>query len=112
MVDANRVEYLDCCKEPALVNVKSVYESSHDSESLLQCQHCGAFWFFRFHEYISFVSDDDQTVWYSPLSPEEGKCILESQDRPDLSFLSERPSFMEDRQGVKRVHGQPTDPWL
>jgi hypothetical protein len=60
---------------------------------------------------VSCVADDDLTVWYSPLTEEEALAILKSQERPDLSFLSSRPSFMEDAQGVTRVKGQPADPW-
>jgi hypothetical protein len=111
MAEADRVNYLDCCQQPALITVKSVYASDHDAEALRQCQSCGAYWFYRFHEHVTFVGDDDLTVWYSFLTPEEGTRILEARDRPDLSFLSEKPSFLEDGQGVKRVQGQPIYPW-
>ncbi len=108
----HQVEYLDCCAMPTVVTIKQVYEATHDCEALCQCQNCGTYWFYRFHEYVNFSGgDDDLTVWYSLLTPEQGRLILDSADRPDLSFLSERPSFMKDDSGVQRVHGQPIYPW-
>ena len=108
----HQAKYLDCCATPTVVTIKQVYEASHDSEALCQCQNCGAYWFWRFHEYINFSGgDDDLTVWYSLLTPEQGRLILDSPERPDLSFLSERPSFVKGDGGVQRVTGQPTHPW-
>ncbi|MBF0103555.1 MAG: hypothetical protein HQK77_21870 [Desulfobacterales bacterium] len=108
---AEAVPYLDCCNQPVLKTVKSLYSSNHDSEALRQCQNCKRYWFYRFSEYVSYITDDDLTVWYSSLTEEEAETILNSQDMPDLSFLSNRPSFMKDAEGVKQVHGQPTRPW-
>jgi hypothetical protein len=108
----HRAEYLDCCSTPTVVTIKQVYGASQDCEALCRCQNCGAYWFYRIHEYAnSSGGEDDLTVWYSLLTPEQGKLILDSSGRPDLSFLSERPSFMEDAGGVQRVKGQPTYPW-
>lgn len=102
--------FLDCCVNPKLKLVKIVHESGHDDESLHQCQSCGGYWFYRFAEYVSFHGDDDITVWYSPVTPEEAKTIIESTDRPDLSFLLNRPGFMKDDNGVTRTAGQPDRP--
>jgi len=111
MRDDKRLDYLDCCEDPSLINVKKIYESTHDVEILRRCQNCGKYWFFRFHEYVSFHGDDDITIWHSPLTDEEAKTILNSKERPDLSFLRNRVSFMEDNEGVRKVKRQPDYPW-
>jgi hypothetical protein len=111
MPEADVVIYLNCCQKPALLTLKGIYASNHDAEALRRCEGCGAYWFYRYHEYVTFDGEDDWTVWYSPLSPEEGVGILAAEDRPDLTFLQERASFMEDREGVRKVPGQPTQPW-
>lgn len=92
-------DYLDCCTRPDLEAVKTIYSSSHDSETVRQCRNCGRYWFHRFHEYVSFDGPDDITVWDSPLTMDEAQSILGAEGRPDLSFLKERPSFMSDRNG-------------
>ena len=103
--------FLDCCANPRLQLVKTIYESSHDDESLHQCQNCGGYWFYRFSEYLSFNNGgDDITVWYSPITTDEAQVIIESESRPDLSFLRNRPGFMKDDQGVHRTGGQPDRP--
>lgn len=108
----HQADFLDCCSSPSVVTIKTVYDSYHDLEALCQCQSCEAFWFFRFHEYVNFDGgDDDLTVWYSLLTPEQGQLILQAAERPDLDFLARRPSFVKDDQGVRRVEGQPTYPW-
>ena len=105
-------DHVDCCQQPKLDTVKSLYQGRHDCEALRQCQHCGAFWFYRYHEYVTFVSDDDDwTVWYSMLTDEDAKQIQEAQERPDLGFLAQRPGVMIDKEGVRKVSGQPSDPW-
>ena len=103
--------YLDCCDRPQVVDVRLIYEEPHDCETLCQCKTCGAYWFWRFNEWVNFSGgDDDWTVWYSGLTPEQGKLIMEAQARPDLSFLSAAPAFRKDATGVARVKGQPTYP--
>lgn len=103
--------YLDCCDRPQVVTIKSLYLESHDSEALCQCQTCEAYWFWRFHEVINWSGgNDDWTVWYSWLTPAQGKLIVDAQERPDWGFLSTAPSFVKDTEGVKRVTGQPTHP--
>ena len=97
--------YLDCCEDPSLITIKNIYQSEHDSEALLQCENCEKYWFYRYNEYR-----DDWTVWYSLLNNDDAKLILNSKERPNLDFLSNRTSFMEDAEGVKKVQGQPTYP--
>jgi hypothetical protein len=107
MAEANLVSYLNCCLRPMLLTVKGLSASNHDTEALRRCEGCGAYWIYRYHEYVTFDAEDDWTVWYSLLSPEEGERVLEGEERPDLTFIRDRPSFMEDRQGVKQVPGSP-----
>ena len=105
-------DYLDCCASPSLETLLTVYESSHDDELLRRCKSCGAHWFYRFHEDISFTGGDDRiTVWYSPLTPDEAERIRQSGGRADLTFLSSRPSLVSDEHGVRRVAGQPSEPF-
>jgi hypothetical protein len=110
--ETHNAPYLDCCADPQVASVRLVYQECHDMETLCQCQNCGVYWFWRFHEYVSFTDeDDDWTVWYSRLTPEQGRLILEAKERPDLPFLSDAPSYVKDRTGVRQVTGQPTYPW-
>ncbi len=111
MADVDPVGYLSCCRQPALLTVKAISASNHDAEALRRCEGCGAYWFYRYHEHVTFDGEDDWTVWYSPLSPEEGARILAAEERPDLTFLQKRACFLEDREGVKQVPGQPAHPW-
>ena len=107
------VPYLDCCRQPVLETIKSLYQSRHDTEALCQCQNCQRYWFYRFSEYVTFGDDgDDLTVWYSPLNKQEAQTILQSEERPDLSFLNTRTSFMEEAGNVRKLDGQPCEPWF
>jgi len=60
---------------------------------------------------MHFDRADDQTAWYSPVSPEEAQSILVSQGRPDLKFLLNRSSFVEDDKGIRQVSGAPDEPY-
>jgi hypothetical protein len=105
-----KVDYLDCCSNPDLEGVKVLLDTNREGESLCQCKTCGAYWFHRFLEIMKFDRPDDQTVWYSPVTEEEARRILDAEGRPDLGFLLTRPSFQVDDQGVRHVSGQPDKP--
>jgi len=108
-----KVPYLDCCAMPNTVTIKTMYDESHNTECLCRCQNCGAYWFWRWHETINFSGgDDDLTVWYSRLTPEQGRLILEAKERPELKFLSDAPTFIENRGVVRQTTGQPTGPFV
>lgn len=105
------ISFLDCCHDPQLQALRVLYESTHDLESLQRCTGCGAFWFYRFHEWVNYCGgDDDLTSWYTQLTDDDGRRLLRQGDRPDLSFLAGCPSWMDDRDGVRRVAGAPTGP--
>jgi hypothetical protein len=107
-------DYLDCCRTPELRGLRSLYESAHDAESLEQCASCGTYWFYRFHEYINWSGgEDDLTSWYTALTTDEGERLRDTTDRDaeDLSFLTTRPSWLDDNDGVRRVNGAPDHPW-
>ena len=104
--------YLNCCSNPYLKRVKTLYEKSHDCEWLDQCINCKSYWFHRFHEYVDYhEGNDDITEWFTLLKNEEAKEIIESKERPILQFLEKRESIMVDESGIKVVKGQPTFPW-
>jgi len=105
-----KVDYLDCCSNPDLEKRKVLLDTNRESESLYQCKTCGAYWFHRFLEIIKSEGPEDQIVWYSPVTKEEARRILDAEGRPDLSFLLTRPSFQEDDRGVYQVPGQPDKP--
>lgn len=102
--------YLDCCSTPQPETVKALYKGRHGVEALQQCKKCKQYWFYRYHEYVTF-ENDDWTIWYSVVDDQEAQSILKASGRPDLSFLKNKPSFMEEEKGVKKVTGQPTEPW-
>ncbi|MBI1944928.1 MAG: hypothetical protein HYS27_04485 [Deltaproteobacteria bacterium] len=110
---ASDESHLGCCDRPALDTVKTLYEKSHDTEELRRCTRCGASWFWRFHEHVNFDDDDsdEQTVWFTRLTEEEGRRLGSGAERPDLEFLREREAIQIDNRGVRRVRGQPTGPW-
>lgn len=105
------VNYLDCCSDPNLRDVKILLDTNRESESLCQCETCGAYWFHRFLEIIHFDREDEQTTWYSRVRPEEAQSILDSEGRPDLKFLLNRPSFVKDYRGLRRISAQPDEPY-
>ncbi|MBW8699539.1 hypothetical protein MBT84_08045 [Streptomyces sp. MBT84] len=110
----NTPDFIDCCRTPELGVVRTLYESHHDMESLQQCASCGTYWFHRFHERIDWTSgDDDLTSWFTALTDEEGARlrIMTEGRNEDLSFLTTRPSWMDDHDGVRRVDGAPDHPW-
>ncbi len=111
-LDVREEDYLNCCASPSLATVRALYESCHDDELLRRCTGCGAYWFYRFHEDISFSGGEDRiTVWYSPLTPDEAERIRQPGGRPDLAFLLGRPSLVSDEHGVRWVAGQPDEPF-
>jgi hypothetical protein len=108
-----RRDYLDCCEQPDLKAVRTLYQASHDLEALMRCTRCQAPWFYRFHEYVTFLGPDDLTSWFTRLDEEEAERLQAVQDRDalDLGFLETRPSWMHDDQGPRQVPGQPRRPW-
>jgi hypothetical protein len=108
-----RTDYLDCCEQPTLKVVRTLYEASHDLEALMRCAHCQTPWFYRFHEHAAAPDGDDLTSWYTRLTDEEAKCIqsTEDPDAVDLGFLETRQGWMHDERGPRQVPGQPSHPW-
>ncbi len=96
---------IDCCTQPALSKRRVLHDSSHASETVVQCA-CEAYWFHRFHEWSNFDGPDDLTTWYTRLTAAEAERLL-TADKPDLGFLPTKPSIMVDANGVQRVDGQP-----
>ena len=102
----------NCCANSDLATIRVLYEESHDFEAHKRCKSCGAYWFYRFHELVNFGGgQDDITTWLSPLTDDEAHIILNSPERPDLSFLQTRRSIMEDDNGKKWVNYAPDHPW-
>ncbi|MFF0493441.1 hypothetical protein ACFYTQ_30855 [Nocardia sp. NPDC004068] len=110
----NSSSFLDCCREPRLVRIRTLSESSHDLAALQRCTSCAAYWLYRFHEYTDWASGvDDLTSWFTRLTDEEGTRILGAaeHEQTDLSFVRRRTSWLNDRDGVRRVKGAPHQPW-
>jgi hypothetical protein len=108
-----RTDYLDCCSQPTLKVVRSLYQEDHDAEALMRCAHCQTLWFYRFHEHAAAPGGDDLTSWFTRLNDEEAERILTTEDPHalDLGFLTTRQSWMHDDEGPRQVHGQPGHPW-
>jgi hypothetical protein len=100
-----RTDYLDCCDQPALEVVRTLYQASHDLEALMRCARCQTPWFYRFHEYVTFVGPDDLTSWFTRLNDEEAERLQAAEDGTavDLDFLETRPSWMHDDRGPRQV---------
>lgn len=106
--------HLKCCDANNLETVKVLYDKLHDSESLERCSSCNAYWFHRWHEYADFAADTEtNTDWYTQLTDEEGRALLNSAERLDLGFLrlGQRPAVCIDEKGAHEVDGQPEFPW-
>jgi len=103
------VEFLNCCPNPDIKTIKSVFEGAHDEEALKKCNHCGVYWFFRFHEYW-----DDYTTWHTKITDEEAETILQNQDRRklNLAYLCKRESIRWEDGEVTVTKGQPGDPFI
>ena len=115
MIDVNPSSdgFLDCCAEPRPEASRLLYESTHDQEALLRCASCSAWWFYRFNERVDWLAgDDDLTSWWSRLSDDEATSLVGAPLRADidLSFLRERPSWLDDRAGPRKVTGAPEHP--
>jgi hypothetical protein len=107
-------KHLTCCGRPRLVLQKTLYDKSHDSESVERCASCGVNWFHRWHEMMNFDGGADfMTDWYTRLTDEEGRTLAAAEGRPDLAFLGlgKRPAICVDEDGAKEVTGQPEWPW-
>ena len=95
-----------CCKSPE--TIKTLYESKHEIWAVRQCRECGQYWLYQYHEYDTFT-DGDGTTWYTLLTKSEAEKLL--KEKPDLSFLKDKKSYMEDCSGMRIVKGAPTEPW-
>lgn len=105
-----KTDLVDCCGNPDTQVAQELHESSHDSERVLRCGHCGAYWLWRMNEVVSFTdAPDDLTVLYWRLTEDEARRLLESRV-PDASFVSGRPAFVRDRRGVRRSAAQVRPP--
>jgi len=106
---AFEVEYLDCCTRPLLDVAKRLTTDDHDRQSLCRCESCGAWWLYRFYEYIHFDVDlpDDQITWFVRLTEDEAQAVLRSDGYPRLPPLAERPCFRMDERGIAITDGFP-----
>lgn len=100
-------EHLNCCAEALPVTRRTLLDTTHESEELRECEGCGAWWFYRYHEYVG-DSGDSATQWYSLLTAGQAASVLETEGQPDLTFLTDCATFMRDQNGVRSVAGQPT----
>jgi hypothetical protein len=104
--------FLDCCDAASLETVRLLYESYHDLEALQVCTCCKTYWFYRFSEWVNFSGgDDDLTSWYTRLTTDEGTTLAHAdRNTVDLAYLRARSSWMDDRDGARRVDGAPDHP--
>ena len=105
-----KVSYLDCCSATDLEAVKVILDTNRETEALCRCKHCRQYWFHRFLEIMKFDGPDDQTTWYSRVTAEEAEIIMGAAGRPDLAFLTSKPTIVKDDRGLRRVWGQPDKP--
>ena len=106
-------KHLKCCVQPKLATLRNLYDGPHDSEHVRQCTSCGASWFQRWHEEVSFDGGaDSSTDWYTRLTDVERDGLVAAVGRPDLAFLGlgKRPAICVDEHGVREVVGAPGNP--
>ena len=101
---------VDCCTTPTLEVHRLLLDRSHNTEAVERCSACGASWFYRWWEHVSFDGPDEATSWYTRITDAEAATLIAAPEHPDLAFLrlDERPSIMIDDRGVHRVPGAPT----
>ncbi|MDI2129639.1 hypothetical protein [Yinghuangia seranimata] len=107
-------DFLDCCTAASVERVRLFSSGNHGVESLMRCASCGAYWFYRFHEYPDFATgDDDLTSWWSPLTADEGALLHHAErfEGVDLGFLRTRRSWIDDNGAVGKVPGAPDHGW-
>jgi hypothetical protein len=90
--------FLDCCKHPSTTAVRVLDESTHDLDSLLRCNTCATFWFYRYHENIDWDGNGDVHLsWWVKLTDAEAIQLRDAPEphRDDLSFLTARDRWAD-----------------
>ena len=108
----NPADYLDCCPRPDTAAVRTLSQGNHDLDALLQCRSCATFWFYRYHEDIDWYGHGDvQLSWSVRLTDTEALLLRATPDhtREDLSFLIDRPRWLDCDDVVYRVDPPPPE---
>ncbi len=112
LIDVN--QFLNCCSNPNLQTIKTIYSSSHDAEWLDRCVECSSYWFRRFHEWENWSGgSDDLTTYYTRISDQESKIIISANNREELnlSYLEKRESIVDENGNISVTKGQPSYPY-
>lgn len=108
---ASEVKELNCCASPALAPLRTLIDTSHDTESVSRCGTCGAHWLSAWHEYLTFGPDGDLSwTWYARLSENESAALLLTSGVPDHQFLRGRLVVLvhhSDKGRVELLDGPP-----
>jgi len=105
------VEFLDCCELTELLARRILLDTTHESEVLHECQKCGAWWFYRYFEIVSYDGDDRVTQWYNRINGDQAAQIMAEEGRVNLDFLAGSPGFRIEGGRVSPVEGQPSYPF-
>jgi len=105
-----KLEYLDCCKEPLLETVIRFRWSSHETESIRRCCHCGQHWYYLLHESCHQDASFDHIVWCCCLTVEEIRLLADSPRQGCYSLIDQKTGFLRDDEGVRTDARRPAIP--
>ena len=104
-----KLEYLDCCKEPVLETMKPLRGVSHETESVRQCRHCGQHWYYFLRETLHSGTSLDRIVWCCRLTAEEAGLVAASSHQERHLLVDQRLGILRDDEGVRKDAPRPPD---
>jgi hypothetical protein len=102
-----KLEYLDCCKDPLLETVKHLHKSSHETESIRRCRHCGQHWYYVLHESRRSDPSFDHIVWCCCLTAAEVALLSGSPHQKCHSLIDQKTGILRDDEGVRKDARRP-----
>ena len=97
-----KLEYLDCCKEPLLETVTPLRRASHETESIRRCCHCGQPWYYLLRESHHSNASFDRVVWCCRLTGEEVGLLAGSPRQECHSLIDQKTGILRDDEGVRK----------
>jgi hypothetical protein len=102
------VPFLDCCKQPALDDIKCWVSTECVTVSLRVCRNCNSHWYYHLKEYCISSPEYDRRAWYVRLTPEEAEKLAQSPEPPPLSLFEDRDGIARGEEGIQKIRGVPS----